>query len=218
MFYIYEIRNIKTDYAYIGCSKNVQYRWKEHLRDLKKDQHHCSHLQRAWNKYGNDLFIFKILAEYPTEDLMFLEEIFLIESTPKKYNTAAGGTGGNTRRYYNEEQNKALNKKLSDAQIRRYEQPGERDKANSFKNLTEEERAARIEKWRKVKQGRNNASFVYDKKVLQIDKKTGEVVKIWEDACTAGHEGSFNSEYVIKCCKGKKGYNTHKGFIWKWAE
>lgn len=218
MFYIYEIKNKETGCIYIGCSRNVPYRWKEHLRDLEKDQHHCIHLQRAWNRYGKGFFTFTVISQHPTEELMFLEEVSLIENTSKKYNVAVGGSGGNTRKHFDENQNKLYSKKLSDAQIKRYNRPGEREKVNVFKNLTEDERALRIEVWSKAKQGRNNASFVHDKKVLQIDKKTGELVKVWEDACTAGHGGFFNSEYVVKCCQGKKSFNTHKGFIWKWVE
>lgn len=218
MFYVYEIRNKKTNYRYIGCSKDYQSRWKEHLRDLRKNQHHCLHLQRAWNKYGENLFKFNLLSEHSTEHSMFLEEIETIQNTRRKYNIAPGGIGGNTRKNFSVEQKDELRKKLSEAQKKRYMKEGEREKANVFRGLSEEERVLRIEKWKKAKQGKNNPNFTYNQKVLQILPKTGEIIKTWENACTASHEGGYTLEYILKCCKGKKGYNTHKGFIWKWEE
>ena len=218
MFIVYEIKNKKTEYVYIGCSKNIVNRWKEHLRDLRLGVHHCTHLQRAWNKYGATSFKFTVIKEYGTEKVMYLEEKKLIEFTEKKYNISPGGTGGNTRQNYTKEEQQALNDKLSIAQKLRYEKPGERNKANCFKNLTEGERAERVAKWSKAKQGKNNNRYKYGKQVLQIDRKTGEVLKVWQDICTVGHTEMYTSEYVSKCCRGVKGYNTHKGCIWKWKE
>jgi len=59
---IYSIINKINNACYIGSSKsNGESRWKRHLNDLNKNIHHSQHLQRAYNKYGKENFIFFIL-------------------------------------------------------------------------------------------------------------------------------------------------------------
>ena len=53
---IYMIMSLGTQRAYIGQSKNVKRRWTEHKKTLKSNKHKNLHLQRIYNKYGqNDL-------------------------------------------------------------------------------------------------------------------------------------------------------------------
>jgi group I intron endonuclease len=216
MYYLYQIKNTVTDYKYIGCSKNLKKRWKEHRNNLNSNKHHCIHLQRAWNKYKEGSFVFEILKEFSTEDSMLLGEISLIETTSKKYNVAPGGIGGNLSRFRTEEQKLETSKKKSEASKKRYQRPGEREKCNTWKNLTEEERELKLKRWREVKLGRNNKSFKNTTPVQQIDRGTNEVIKIWDDSWSAGHYGGFNPSYIVKCCNNHPEYKTHKGFIWKW--
>ena len=58
---IYKITNLKNHKIYIGSSNNIMRRWYEHLRDLKNQKHCNSHLQNAWNKYGENNFLFEII-------------------------------------------------------------------------------------------------------------------------------------------------------------
>ena len=44
---------------YIGCTINIQTRWREHKQTLKLNKHVNRYLQRAWNKYGKDAFKFE---------------------------------------------------------------------------------------------------------------------------------------------------------------
>ena len=61
-----------------------------------------------------------------------------------------------------------------------------------------------------------NAIYSLSKRVLQLDMN-GNLVKEWESATEAGKCGFGRSE-IGKCCRGVEGYNTHKGFIWKYKE
>jgi group I intron endonuclease len=86
---------------YIGKSVHCQHRINQHKRALKEDKHHSYHLQRAYNKYGMDKFIYNILEEYPDEFLFSMEKywIYLLNSTDRKfgYNIAIpNGMGGFT--------------------------------------------------------------------------------------------------------------------------
>jgi group I intron endonuclease len=51
--------------VYIGSSKNIERRWKEHILSLNKnDKRKCNkNLQNDWNEFGRDSFEFIILEE-----------------------------------------------------------------------------------------------------------------------------------------------------------
>lgn len=76
---IYSIRNLVTGDLYVGSSKNVDQRLREHLKGLRKgrwEEKKQSHLQNAWNKYGEDSFEFKCIDELPEDtDLKRLTEV-----------------------------------------------------------------------------------------------------------------------------------------------
>lgn len=215
MFIIYEIKNTITGFRYIGCSKNLERRWKEHKRDLVQNKHHCIHLQRAWNKYQDFSFEWKVLLECPSEKLMFLEEKKLIEQEQALYNIAKGGLGGDRVGDLSQERYQTFITNCSNSQKKRYQRPGEREKANCFKGLTEEERDSRLALWSEVKQGDKNGRYINNQQVLQIDRNTKEVVKIWKDVAEVGRSG-YSYSNILACLRGKRGYNSSKGFIWKW--
>lgn len=52
---VYQIYNPITNKRYIGSSINVERRLKEHLRNLKRNNHHNMYLQAAYNKYEDAL-------------------------------------------------------------------------------------------------------------------------------------------------------------------
>lgn len=63
--YIYAIRNTVNGGMYIGSTVQPKARWQTHRGSLKRGNHHSFILQRAWNKYGEAAFEFKILAVCP---------------------------------------------------------------------------------------------------------------------------------------------------------
>lgn len=74
---IYSITNIKNGKLYIGSSKNIYRRWKVHINDLENGLHHSSHLQYAWNKYGEVNFIFEIIEKCSEEELLIREQYYM---------------------------------------------------------------------------------------------------------------------------------------------
>lgn len=74
MIGIYGIRNRIDNKLYVGQSININNRFIRHRYQLNKGVHKNIHLQRAWNKYGSDVFEFKLLIECDVENLDIMEE------------------------------------------------------------------------------------------------------------------------------------------------
>src|SRR5690606_4713108 len=58
---VYQIRNLINGKIYIGSAKCVQVRASQHLSKLKQGKHANKHLQNAFNKHGEDAFLFEVL-------------------------------------------------------------------------------------------------------------------------------------------------------------
>lgn len=60
---IYKITNTVNNKIYIGCASNIRTRINGHLYDLRKGVHKNDYLQKSWNKYGAEGFIFEMVEE-----------------------------------------------------------------------------------------------------------------------------------------------------------
>lgn len=60
---IYYIKNKINNKIYIGSSIKVKARWGCHKSALRKNKHHCIHLQRGWIKYGENNFEFLLIEQ-----------------------------------------------------------------------------------------------------------------------------------------------------------
>jgi group I intron endonuclease len=89
---IYRIRNTITNDSYIGSAKNIIRRWQRHKSGLIHNKHENAHLQRAWNKYGGDNFVFEIVKECMFDDLLEIEQKYL--DLKPEYNIGIISSGG----------------------------------------------------------------------------------------------------------------------------
>lgn len=80
---IYKITNIINQKCYIGSSKNITKRWYEHKRRLRKGTHHSEYLQRSFNKYGEENFIFTVLELCEPNELLVFEQRYFDEIKPE---------------------------------------------------------------------------------------------------------------------------------------
>lgn len=92
---VYKITNIINGKVYIGQSINIKARWKDHVSSLNRGDSRCTLLQRAWNKYGQNNFIFEIV-ELCLEDMLDKIETKYINfydscNVDKGYNIECGG-------------------------------------------------------------------------------------------------------------------------------
>ena len=82
---IYIIENLITKEFYLGSSRNLKHRWSSgHKQHLIKNNHTNLHLQRSWNKYGNNNFIFTIIENCSIANLYKLEQLYLDFLFPSK--------------------------------------------------------------------------------------------------------------------------------------
>ena len=63
--YVYSIENTVNGHRYIGSTTNYKSRWHTHRSTLRRGKHHSFILQKAWNKYGEKAFEFKLLLVCP---------------------------------------------------------------------------------------------------------------------------------------------------------
>lgn len=78
---IYAITNTFNGKVYVGSAVNIASRWREHLSQLKRGIHHSTRLQAAWNKYGEDAFVFSVLEEVQERTALIEKENKWLEST-----------------------------------------------------------------------------------------------------------------------------------------
>lgn len=113
MIGIYKIINKINNKCYIGKSENIENRFKHHLVDLRKGNHYNNHLQKSYNKYGEDNFIFDILEECNLNELD-TKEIYWIkyyrDNNFDLYNICDGGEGGRMPDYIVEANKEKISK------------------------------------------------------------------------------------------------------------
>lgn len=96
---VYIIRNLVTSRVYVGSSTNPRQRWTAHKSQLNRGSHHSIYLQRAWEKYGPDAFVFEIIESRIAADRLLEREDYFhkhFASIVGVYNSApvAGSTLG----------------------------------------------------------------------------------------------------------------------------
>jgi len=67
---IYMIKNINNGKVYIGSAKKIVVRLSQHIHELKGSKHHNTHLQNAWNKYGEKSFICGVIEVIDNENML----------------------------------------------------------------------------------------------------------------------------------------------------
>ena len=229
---IYMIQNKINNKMYIGQTVNIKERWKDHRAELRGGYHSNKHLQRSWDKYGEESFEFSILLECEESQLNTFEEYYIFELMTYDpwvgYNKTYGGDGcrcteetrkkmseankGENHPFYGKHHTEETKIKLSEANKGKHHTEETKKKlseANKGKTLSYETRK-KMSKAHKSKISPDSSKR--SKPVVQIDPDTNKVVKVWGSAREAEKQGGFNQSNISSCCKGK--LKTHKGFRW----
>ena len=153
---IYQIRNLINNKLYIGSSNNLRTRKNSHLNELVNDKHYNKYLQKSFNKYGEQNFIFEVIEFCEPEERIEIEQYWLDKFYNKNtcYNIQpiAGRPSvteelrqavieSNKRRVHTEEQNKAHSIRMSGKNNPMYGVTG-KDAPSSCKVICVEENKA----------------------------------------------------------------------------
>ena len=100
MIGIYKITNNINNKIYIGCSVDIERRWKEHLNDFLGQKQENKLLYKAFKEEGIENFSFEIIQECKVDELYekekywikFYNSCYLWENS-NGYNMTSGGNG-----------------------------------------------------------------------------------------------------------------------------
>lgn len=98
MYYIYKIENLINQKKYIGLTNNIQRRRARHFTDLKNGRHDNHFLQKEYNIYGANNFVFseEFCGNVDEKEISQLEIDFIkkYDSYKNGYNQNEGGNFG----------------------------------------------------------------------------------------------------------------------------
>jgi group I intron endonuclease len=89
---IYAIMSKTWTVLYIGSAKVFYNRWARHKKDLRKNKHHSSYLQRHYDKHGEHSLTFIIVDFCPDNLLLIKEQYFLDMYNPPANSAKRAGS------------------------------------------------------------------------------------------------------------------------------
>lgn len=217
---IYKIINKENGKYYVGSSQDIEKRFSRHRYELNNNRHHNILLQRAWNKYGENVFEFDIIEsfeEISKEDLHKVEETYLVKTNfSASYNINKFASGGDMITNHPEYKKVIANKckamqkyleSLSDEERKeKRSKPGAKNPMYG-KNHTEESKQKMSENIRKFydneynfnyKKGLTHTEFFGEEKAKEISKKMSKAASL-----KTGEKNSFYGKHHTEEFKRK---------------
>lgn len=221
---IYKITNKTNGKCYIGQSKDIFTRWKQHIYNTHyKDINYM--ITNAINKYGKENFLWEILEECDSEELN-QKEIFYIKEfnsyigwgDSNGYNMTTGGDGhqGSTLQVDQYDKNGNF--------IKRYWSITEAaDKNNVYKTqivqcckLNPKYRSAGGYQWRYAGDSPPNEYQYRDVVKVAQYALDGELIRLYCSGQEAADIHNISYGYLMSCCR--KNTPTFLNCIWKSIE
>lgn len=212
---IYQIKNLINQKRYVGSAVSLTSRKSVHFKSLRENRHYNIHLQRAWNKYGEEHFKFEILEVCSKRSLIEKEQYYLDKLNPE-YNIhrIAGSPLGQkyTKKRTNNVSKAFKNKrqKLAKSVIQKYKS------GQPMSNLAVEFKTS-IWRIRKIlKENRIKIRKVYKYHEIPVFQYNigGKLIKKWTSCKNAASVLSYDISGICKCARGD--IKTYKNYLWKY--
>jgi group I intron endonuclease len=228
---IYCIENLLNNKKYIGSSNNIEKRKRTHFYELERKNHGNIKLQKSYDKYGKDIFIFYVLEEVGDLNNLITREQYYIDKLNPYFNICkiANSSLGTKRSDETKERIRQANLGLKHPEwrnkIKGESQSGENHWTKT-KNFSIESKTKMSETHKKLyENGYTNPNKGCKKNKEQIENLINKISKVviqytldevfvkeWKSATEASLCG-FNPSHIVQCCLNKR--KTHKKFIWK---
>lgn len=234
---IYQIRNLANNHFYIGSSVNLRKRKQHHFNNLKRRTHKNHYLQNAYNKYGEDQFVFEIL-EYCEKSETLTREQWYLDNYRPEYNISptAENNFGTTRteemkakisgennpffgKTHTEESRLKMSAALTGAKHpffgkhRPEETKQKIIETTTGKPKSESHRLNIILSHIGKHLGSDNPNA---KRVAQIDLETNEIIQIFDCIKDAAFSTGTNQSKITDVCRGRRKYTN--GFGWQYLD
>ena len=189
---IYQIRNKVNGKLYIGSTSNFVRREKEHFnhgRCLKKCNHVNPYLQNAFNKYGEDSFVYEIIFFCSLENRLYYEQKYLdYYGVDNLYNI--NGEACRPPSHKGIKKSEETKRKMSNAQKRRNLSEDDRFRLKKYLlNMSEEKRNLMYKRMSEAKKG---TKFTEETKRKMSESRKGK---------------KHTEESKMKMSKAQKGIN-----------
>ncbi|RSD21080.1 GIY-YIG nuclease family protein [Mesobacillus subterraneus] len=241
IFYIYKITCTINGKVYIGQTKNIRKRWDEHKYHLRRNIHHSTHMQRAFNKHGEESFLHEVVETCSKEQADEREKFWIVfyDSTNKLKGFNLESGGNLLKQLAQETKDKIgrknkLNYKKTHVFVNSPESIIKRSSSNTGKKRSPEfiERMSEIAKKRTGDSnpfyGRTHSPEVKEKiskanrggtgggkpkkKLLAINLETKEEI-IFGSKCEAAKNGFPSRSYINKVLNGT--FKQYNGYTFK---
>lgn len=232
---IYTIQNKLDNKIYVGQSVNVYNRLIHHRKKLRANNHDNEHLQNAYNKYGEESFLFELLVECDDRFLNSEEaywcNILNCYDNNYGYNLVINNPNGSNKRlkketiekmvknrnYVMSEENKALLRlRLSTPEAKAKLSMGAL-KRTGIKQ-TQEHIQKRLKYHIGVKRDPSVGRKIAEKmciKTIQMSLN-GDFIKEWESLTSIKKELGYDMSLISRVCIGKG--NTAYGYKWAYKK
>jgi len=213
--YIYKVTNIINNKIYIGQTiRNVDDRWKQHIKDSKQKRYKHIHFYRALNKYDIDNFTIETIDYVLYEDIKELKDklnelekyyILKFDSFKNGYNSSLGGEGNVGLKHSDESKEKMRKANLGRTQT---DETRKKKSESNLKYFLDNPRVM-TSTWIE------HSSKAHKKPIIQ-SSLNNEFIKLWDGAVDIEKELDINHSNIQKCCVGK--YKTTGGYKWVYYE
>lgn len=210
MIGVYCIENSINGMRYVGKSEDITARWRVHKHHLRSNTHINVHLQRAWNKYGEDAFRFYVIEETDKDAINDAEKKWIkqLDTYRHGYNRTEGGEGQSGNKL-TEEQKRHLSEMNKGPRnpnygLKRSEETRQRmSKAMSHprKPLTEEHKQKISESAKRVDHSSQRRPVIWletgmiFESITEASKQTGYSIQAISHVCTGGRKSTHKQHF-----------------------